>query len=236
MVRRYRRRFWVVGLPAPHERVERQSSFTQSYWSISVSEVRISAEPRTEFGKGGARRTRRAGKIPAVLYGHGEKPKHVTLPTLEFSALIRRGGMNQLITIEISDGTRELALPKALQRDAIKDTIDHVDLLLVRRGEKVTVDVYVEVTGEPEKGGLLVNEHDSVTVEADATAMPESFELSVEGLAIGDNLTAAALQMPKGVELLSDPETVLVTHSQPRGEASDEDEEAEGEEAAESGE
>lgn len=236
MVRRYRRRFWVVGLPAPHERVERQSSFTQSYWSISVSEVRISAEPRTEFGKGGARRTRRAGKIPAVLYGHGQKPKHVALPSLEFTNLIRRGGMNQLMTVEIVDGTRELALPKALQRDPIKDTIDHVDLLLVRRGETVTVDVRVNITGEHEKGGLLVTEHDSITLEADATAIPEQVELSVEGLAIGDNRTVADITLPEGTTLVTDPETTLVTLSVPRAEASaDEEADAEGGEA-ESGE
>ena len=198
-----------------------------------MSEVRISAEPRTEFGKGGARRTRRAGKIPAVLYGHGEKPKHVALPTLEFTAVIRRGGMNQLLTVDISDGTRELALPKALQRDPIKDTIDHVDLLLVRRGEKVSVDVRVEVAGEPEKGGLLVTEHDTLTVEADATALPETVTLSVDGLAIGGNLTAAAVTLPDGVTLLTDPETVLVTHTQPRSEVAADAEAEDGVAAAE---
>lgn len=196
-----------------------------------MSEVRISAEPRTEFGKGGARRTRRAGKIPAVLYGHGEKPKHIALPTLEFTAVIRRGGMNQLVSVEVSDGTKELVLPKALQRDVLKDTIEHVDLLLVRRGEKVTVEVRIDVTGEPEKGGLLVNEHDTVTVEADATAIPESFELSVEGLAIGDNLTAESLNLPSNVTLISEPDTMLVMHAQPRAEAAADEE---GEEEAES--
>jgi large subunit ribosomal protein L25 len=196
-----------------------------------VSEVRISAEPRTEFGKGGARRTRRAGKIPAVIYGHGEKPKHVSLPALEFSAVIRRGGLNQLLSVEISDGTRELALPKALQRDPIRDTIDHVDLLLVRRGELVTVEVRVEVTGEPEKGGLLVHENDTLTVEADATALPEQVEISVEGLEIGGNITAAAVTLPEGATLVSDPETVLVTHAQPRAEAASDGESDEAAEA-----
>ncbi|GAA4907563.1 LSU ribosomal protein L25P [Stackebrandtia albiflava] len=200
-----------------------------------MSEVRISAEPRTEFGKGGARRTRRAGKIPAVLYGHGEKPKHVALPSLEFTNLIRRGGMNQLMTVEISDGTRELALPKALQRDPIKDTIDHVDLLLVRRGETVTVEVKVTHTGEHEKGGLLVTENDSITVEADATAIPEEVELSIEGLAVGENKTVADLRLPSGVKLVTDPETVLVTLTVPRAEAAA-DAGEETEDAAEAGE
>ncbi|MFD0560516.1 LSU ribosomal protein L25P [Stackebrandtia endophytica] len=185
-----------------------------------MSEVRISAEPRTEFGKGGARRTRRAGKIPAVLYGHGEKPKHVALPSLEFTNLIRRGGMNQLMSVEISDGTSELALPKALQRDPIKDTIDHVDLLLIRRGETVTVDVPITIVGEPEKGGLLVTETDFVTVEADAAALPDQIELNIDGLAIGGIKTAADLVLPQGSKLVSDPETVMVGLTVPRSEVS----------------
>ena len=104
-----------------------------------MSEVKISAEPRTEFGKGGARRTRRAGLVPAVLYGHGEAPKHIALPAREFAAAIRHGGINQVFAIAISDGTEALALPKAIQRDPIKDTYEHVDLIIVKRGEKVTV-------------------------------------------------------------------------------------------------
>ena len=108
-----------------------------------MSEVKIAAEPRTEFGKGGARRTRRAGLVPAVLYGHGEKPKHIALPAREFAAAIRHGGANQLFAIEASDGTQALALPKAIQRDPVKDTFEHIDLLLVRRGEKVTVDIQI---------------------------------------------------------------------------------------------
>ena len=197
-----------------------------------MSEVRISAEPRTEFGKGGARRTRRAGKIPAVLYGHGEKPKHVSLPAREFAAVIRKGGLNQLVSVDISDGTRELCLPKALQRDPIKDTIEHVDLLLVRKGEKVTVEIRIDFTGEPEKGGLLVHNSDTLTVEADATAIPESVELSVEGLEIGGNLTAEAITLPAGTTLVSEPDTLLVQHTMPRAEAEAEAEEEGGEEAA----
>ena len=176
-----------------------------------MSEVRISAEPRTEFGKGGARRTRRAGKIPAVLYGHGEKPKHVALPALEFAAALRRGGMNQLFTIEVTDGTKELALPKALQRDPIKDTIDHVDLLLVRRGEMVQVEVPITLVGEFEKGGLLVHDHDTLTVSADATALPTGIEVSIEGMEIGGNVVAEDVQLPEGVTLVSDPATVIAT-------------------------
>jgi len=176
-----------------------------------VSEVRISAEPRTEFGKGGARRTRRAGKIPAVLYGHGEKPKHIALPGLEFAAHLRRGGMNQLFQIEMPDGTKTLAVPKALQRDPIKDTIDHVDLLIVRRGEKVTVEVPVVLVGEPAKDGLVVHDLDTLSLSAPANALPESIEVSLDGLAVGAHITAGQVSLPAGVELLTDPDTTVVT-------------------------
>ncbi|HEX5597427.1 MAG TPA: 50S ribosomal protein L25/general stress protein Ctc [Micromonosporaceae bacterium] len=174
-----------------------------------MSEVKISAEPRTEFGKGGARRTRRAGKVPAVLYGHGEKPKHIALPALEFAAAIRRGGMTQLLTIEISDGTRALALPKAIQRDPIKDTLEHVDLLLVRRGEKVTVEIPVVLVGEPAKDTLVMTEADTLSVSADAAKLPERLEASLEGLEAGSHVTAADVTLPEGVELVADPEFII---------------------------
>ncbi|MEU1685568.1 50S ribosomal protein L25/general stress protein Ctc [Micromonospora sp. NPDC005707] len=171
-----------------------------------MSEVKISAEPRTEFGKGGARRTRRAGKVPAVLYGHGEKPKHIALPAREFAAAIRKGGANQLFAIEVSDGTQVLALPKAIQRDPIKDTFEHVDLLLVRRGEKVTVEVPVQLTGEAAKDTLIVHDHDTLTVTADATKVPDHLEASIEGAEPGTQITAADVELPAGVELVADGE------------------------------
>ncbi|WBB97725.1 50S ribosomal protein L25/general stress protein Ctc [Solwaraspora sp. WMMA2080] len=178
-----------------------------------MSEVKISAEPRTEFGKGGARRTRRAGKVPAVLYGHGEKPKHIALPAREFAAAIRHGGANQLFAIDITDGTQALALTKAIQRDPVKDTFEHVDLLLVRRGEKVTVDIPVQLVGEPAKGTLVMHEHDTLSVSAEATRVPESLEVSIEGLEPGSHATAGDVQLPGGVELTVDPATVLVVVS-----------------------
>ncbi|TDC58714.1 50S ribosomal protein L25/general stress protein Ctc [Micromonospora sp. KC207] len=171
-----------------------------------MSEVKISAEPRTEFGKGGARRTRRAGMVPAVLYGHGEKPKHIALPAREFAAAIRKGGANQLFAIEVSDGTQVLALPKAIQRDPIKDSFEHVDLLLVRRGEKVTVEVPVQLTGEAAKDTLIVHDHDTLSVTADATKVPDHLEASIEGLEAGTHITAADVELPSGVELAADPE------------------------------
>ena len=174
-----------------------------------MSEVKISAEPRTEFGKGGARRTRRAGLVPAVLYGHGEKPKHIALPAREFAAAIRHGGANQLFTIEISDGTQALALPKAIQRDPVKDTFEHVDLILVRRGEKITVEIRVTLVGEPARDTLITHEHDTLSVSADATKLPDHLEASIEGLTPGSRVTAGDVTLPAGVTLVADPELVV---------------------------
>lgn len=174
-----------------------------------MSEVKISAELRTEFGKGGARRTRRAGKVPAVLYGHGEKPKHIALPAREFAAAIRHGGINQVFAIDLSDGTQALALPKAIQRDPIKDSFEHVDLLLVRRGEKVTVDVPVTLVGEAGRGTLVMVEQDRLSVTAEALHVPDHLEASIEGLEAGSQVTAAQVPLPSGVDLVADPESVV---------------------------
>jgi large subunit ribosomal protein L25 len=175
-----------------------------------VSEVRISAEPRTEFGKGGARRTRRAGKVPAVLYGHGEKPRHIALPARELAAAIRHGGMTQVFDIAVSDGTSALALPKAIQRDPVKDTFEHVDLLIVRRGEMVTVDVPVTLIGEAARDTLVMHEHQTLSITADATRLPDHLEASIEGMEPGSHVTAGQIVLPEGVELAADPELVLV--------------------------
>jgi large subunit ribosomal protein L25 len=174
-----------------------------------VSEVKISAEPRTEFGKGGARRTRRAGKVPAVLYGHGEKPRHIALPAREFAAAIRHGGANQLFSIDISDGGSALALPKAIQRDPIKDTYEHIDLLVVRRGEMITIEVPVQLIGEAARDTLIVHEHAMLSVLADATRLPDHLEVSIDGLEAGTRVTAADVTLPTGVELAADPELVV---------------------------
>lgn len=174
-----------------------------------MSEVKISAELRTEFGKGGARRTRRAGKVPAVLYGHGEKPRHIALPAREFAAAIRHGGANQLFNIEITGGGNALALPKAIQRDPIRDTYEHIDLLVVRRGEKVTVEVPVQLTGEAAAGTLIVHEHATLSVLADATRLPDHLEVSIEGLEAGSQITAGEVALPAGAALAADPELVV---------------------------
>jgi len=202
-----------------------------------VSEVKISAEPRTEFGKGGARRTRRAGLVPAVLYGHGEAPRHIALPAREFAAAIRHGGINQVFSIAVSDGTEALALPKAIQRDPIKDTFEHVDLLIVRRGERVTVDVPVHLIGEAAKGTLVVHEHDRISITADALSLPEFLEASIEGLEAGSHVTASDVVLPAGADLAADPELMVAvisiapTAEQLEGVVEAPEEEAEGEEA-----
>ncbi|MEV6345726.1 50S ribosomal protein L25/general stress protein Ctc [Actinoplanes sp. NPDC051851] len=200
-----------------------------------MSEVKISAEPRTEFGKGGARRTRRAGLVPAVLYGHGEKPQHIALPAREFAAAIRHGGLNQIFTIDIAgNAAATLALPKAIQRDPIKDTYEHIDLLIVKRGEKVQVDVPVTLTGEAAKNTLIVHESNTVSVVAEALHLPTEVEVSIDGLEAGSRVTAGDVKLPKGVELAVDAETVLAVISAAQSTTSTEDAEgAEGAEAAE---
>jgi large subunit ribosomal protein L25 len=175
-----------------------------------VSEVRIAAEPRTEFGKGGARRTRRAGKIPAVLYGHGLPPRHIALPAREFAHAIRGGGANILLTLEL-DGGSELALPKAIQRNPIRGEYEHVDLLVVRRGEKVHVEIPVTLVGEAARDTLVDQQLTTISVEAEATNIPASVEVSIAGLRVGDHVVAASIRLPGGVILLTEPEHVVVT-------------------------
>jgi large subunit ribosomal protein L25 len=174
------------------------------------SGIKIDAEPRNEFGKGFARRTRKAGLVPAVIYGHGEEPRHIALPAKEFAAAIRHGGLNTVFDITVSDGHKTLALPKAIQRDPLKDTYKHVDLIIVKRGEMVTVDVMVQVVGEAAKGTLTMIENDRVSLIAEALHLPEHVEASIEGLETGSRVTAGDLKLPKGATLVTDPETVLV--------------------------
>ena len=168
-----------------------------------MSEVRLNAESRTEFGKGGARRTRRAGKIPAVIYGHGEEPRHVSLPAREFTNAVRHGGVNVLLTLDL-EGSEQLAIPKAIQRDALKGTFDHVDLLSVRRGEKVTIDVPIVVVGNAVPGGMMQQDMSSVSLEAEATHLPTEVQVSIDGVAIGTQITAADLTLPAGSTLVTD--------------------------------
>jgi len=174
-----------------------------------VPEVRLSAEPRTEFGKGGARRTRRAGKIPAVIYGHGADPRHISIPAREFAQALKHGGMNVLLTVNVN-GADQLAIPKAIQRHPIKGIFEHVDLLAVSRGEKVTIDVPLQIVGEVVRGGLLAQENTTVSIEAEATNLPSGIEVNIEGVEIGSHITAADLALPAGATLAGDPDQVLL--------------------------
>jgi large subunit ribosomal protein L25 len=174
-----------------------------------VPEVPITAEPRTEFGKGFARRIRVAGKVPAILYGHDTDTRHLTLPGHALMMALKT--QNALIRVEGLPGGNELALPKAIQRNPIKGSIEHVDLILVRRGEKVTVEIPVRVTGEVFPGGLLDQQLVQVLVEAEATNIPQGLDVDVEGMEIGAAVHAGDLGLPDGVTLAADPE-VLVLH------------------------
>jgi large subunit ribosomal protein L25 len=173
-----------------------------------VPEVHIAATPRTEFGKGAARRERRSGRVPAVLYGHGTQTRHVSLPGHDVLLALRTA--NVLIRLEGLSGGSELALPKAVQRNPIKGTVEHVDLLLVRRGEKVTVDIPVTVTGEIAPEGLLDQQIIQVSVQADATQIPPGVEVSVEGMEVGAAVHASDLELPRGVTLVTEPETLVL--------------------------
>jgi large subunit ribosomal protein L25 len=162
---------------------------------------------RTEFGKGAARRIRRAHKVPAVLYGHGTAPIHIALPGHETLLALRTA--NALLSIEVN-GSSQLALPKQVQRDPLKHTIEHVDLVIVRRGEKVTVDVPVHVEGEAGPETLVVVDHNSIPIEAEATNIPQRILVSVEGLPPGTQILARDLQLPTGSTVDLDPETLIV--------------------------
>ncbi len=174
-----------------------------------MPEVHIDATSRTEFGKGAARRERRAGRVPAVLYGHGTPTRHVSLPGHDVLLALRTP--NVLIRLDGLSSGSELALPKAVQRDPIKGTVEHVDLILVRSGEKVTVDIPVTVVGEVAPDGLLDQQLVQISVEADATSIPPGIEVDVEGMQIGASVHAGDLDMPRGVTLAVEPE-VLVLH------------------------
>ncbi|BCM67412.1 MULTISPECIES: 50S ribosomal protein L25/general stress protein Ctc [Streptomyces] len=196
-----------------------------------MSEVKLSAETRTEFGKGAARRIRRENKVPVVLYGHGSDPLHLTLPGHDLLLALRTP--NVLISLDIDGKTNELAIPKAVQRDPLKGFLEHVDLLLVKRGEKVTVDIPVHTEGELAPGGNLL-EHvlDALPVEAEATHIPEAVTVSIEGLEAGASVHAKDITLPNGVSLAVDADAVVLQVLQAQAEET-EGETAEGEEAAE---
>jgi large subunit ribosomal protein L25 len=205
-----------------------------------VAEARIDAETRTEFGKGAARRTRRAGKIPAVLYGHGTDPQHLALPQLEFARVVRDQGRNAVLTLNIG-GETQLALTKTVVTHPIRPYIEHVDLLVISRGEKVSVEVQLVVTGEAAPGTMVSQELNTLEVEADVSSIPEQIEVSVEGLEVGAQIHASDVQLPAGTELKADAELLVVnvvpspTEAQLEGDTEGEGGAAEAPAASESG-
>jgi large subunit ribosomal protein L25 len=164
---------------------------------------------RTQTGKGASRRARRDGKIPAVLYGHGAAPQHLELPGHDFAAVLRHSGTNAVLTLDI-DGKEQLALTKALAIHPIRRTITHADLLVVRRGEKVVVEVTVDVVGEAASGTLVTQDTNTIEIEAEALSIPESLTVSVEGAEAGTQFTAGQIALPAGVTLIDDPDLLVV--------------------------
>ena len=172
-----------------------------------MSEVRIAAENRTEFGKGAARRIRRDNKVPAVLYGHGTEPRHISLPGHELMLALKTA--NVLLTLDI-EGKDQLALPKDVQRDPIRGHLEHVDLVVVRRGEKVTVEIAIHVTGDAAPETLVNLDTTTLSVEAEATNIPTGVDVSVEGLGVGDQIHAKDVELPSGVTLVTDEDALVI--------------------------
>ena len=189
-----------------------------------MAETKLVATSRTEFGKGAARRLRRANLIPAVLYGHGTDPVHVALPGHQVMMAVKHS--NALFEIEI-DGTLTLALAKDVQVEPVRNTIEHLDLLIVRRGEKVTVEVPVHVVGESVAGTIHVVETQQILLEAEATHLPDRVEVSIAGLDEGAIVHAGDIPLPQGSALLTEPEHVVLTITLPKTDAAEETEPAE---------
>ena len=172
-----------------------------------MAEVSIKGTTRTEFGKGASRRSRVAGLVPAVIYGHGEKPLHITLPARELGVALKES--NVLLNIDI-DGKTELTLPKSVVRHPLKQILEHIDLVLVRRGEKVTVSVPVHTEGKHDPDGILEHVNHTIEVEAEATSIPKFLTLDIEGMAAATSKYASDVVLPAGTTLACDPKTIIV--------------------------
>ncbi len=176
---------------------------------MAKSQNQLAVKVRTQTGKGASRRARREGWVPAVLYGHGEDPQHLELPGHDFAAVLRHSGTNAVLTLDI-EGKEQLALTKALDIHPIRRSITHADLLVVRRGEKVTVEVTVEIEGDAVPGTLVTQETNTILIEADAMSIPQTLTVSVEGAEPGTQFTAAQIPLPPGVNLIADPDSLVV--------------------------
>jgi large subunit ribosomal protein L25 len=189
-----------------------------------VSETRMKAQTRTEFGKGAARRLRRDELVPAVIYAHGDDAvRHIALPAHELQRALKNA--NVLLELELDDGV-QLTLPKAIQRNPVRPAIEHVDLVAVRRGEKVVVEIAVVTEGKLIPGGLIEHVNDRIAVEAEATHIPESLSATLDGVEIGDAIRAKDVVLPSGVTLVADPEQVVVHVMAAKSVALEEEEEA----------
>ena len=170
---------------------------------------KLSVEVRTRTGKGASRQARRDGKVPVVLYGHGSDPQHLELNARDFAAVLRHSGTNAVLSLQI-DGKEQLALTKALAIHPIRRSITHADLIIVKRGEKVTVEVQVVLEGDAASGTLVTQDATTVEIEAEALSIPESLTVSIEGAEEGTQILAGAVPLPSGVTLISDPEMLVV--------------------------
>ena len=180
--------------------------------------IPLEAAPRTEFGKGAARRARRDGLIPVVIYSKSiDEPLHVTVDRLDFTAIIRNHGVNAVVDVDI-EGEKQLAIVKHLDQNVLTFNIDHVDLLAISRGEKIEVEVPVVHTGEPAPGAMVIQDADVLAVEAPVLSIPEEFEIDIEGLEIGTQITAADVKLDEGITLVSDPETLIINIVEPEEE------------------
>lgn len=202
---------------------------------MSSNEIKLAADSRTEFGKGASRRLRRDGKVPAVIYGHGAEPVHIALPGHESLLALRTA--NALLSITVDGGQAQLALPKQVQRHPLKGFLEHVDLLIVKKGEKVTVEVPLVVLGEEKLAeGIVMSDMQSITLEVEATNIPAQVEIDVTGLEVGHQITVADLTLPEGAAYPGEADDLVLTINVVRAEAEPEEGEeaaAEGEEAAE---
>jgi large subunit ribosomal protein L25 len=195
-----------------------------------MAEINIAAEPRSEFGKGAARQLRREGRIPAVLYGHKQEPVHLSLP--EHDLFLALKTPNVLLNLQLTDGKTQLAIPKAVAKDPVRRSLEHIDLLLVRSGEKVTVEIPVVTTGEIASGGLLELVLNTLSIEAEATHIPGSIEVSVAGLAEGAQVTAGQVVLPAGSSLVTDADAVVIHVLTPASTSAEDDAAAAESEAA----
>ncbi|CAM3982205.1 MULTISPECIES: 50S ribosomal protein L25/general stress protein Ctc [Tsukamurella] len=192
---------------------------------------KLTASVRTEFGKGAARRTRRDGLVPVVLYGHGTDPQHLTVVARDFAAILRKDGTNAVLSLDI-DGKEQLALTKQVVVHPLRNYIEHTDLLVIKKGEKVTVSVPVIVEGDPAGGTQVAQDLNEVEIEADALSIPENIVVNVQGLEVGTQIAAGQLEVPAGVTVITDPEALIVNITEIAAAETEGDDAAEGDEAA----